>query len=254
MWGQRRHFPRSGASRATPSSSAWATIASPGRVTGVDRPSPSAGRRATIQSMMAIRGIVPMLLAALLAGCAHHPPGSPPDTGSIAGRVLGGGAPIESSRVTVTGIPGEVLVQPDGSFSIGKMPAGNYVVTAGATSFWTDEDTVRVENGRVTAVTFNLSLKPGILRTGTIAGTVLDVEGGNPLQYANISILNAVGWARTGPSGRYSIVVLVGTYAVRVKMVGFVPQTRDSVQVKEGQTTTVDFKLKFKSTITPQAP
>lgn len=165
------------------------------------------------------------------------------------------GVGIENARVTVLGIPYEVLSHPDGSFLFSKVPPGDYVVTARAATAYVDpKDTVRVERGQVTTlilkeVTVRMMDRMTVYRhklpagMGTIVGTVVDEEG-HEANYSNVFILNTSYGMNTGPAGRYSVVVPVGTYAVQVRRVGCNTLTRDSVQVSEGQTTTVDFKLK----------
>jgi carboxypeptidase family protein len=79
---------------------------------------------------------------------------------------------------------------------------------------------------------------------GSIEGTVRD-RSGTPL--ANVSV-GVEGLAPSGvsdASGRYRLSpsVPVGTHRVRAGLAGYASQVRDSVVVRKGVTTQVDFRL-----------
>jgi iron complex outermembrane receptor protein len=70
-------------------------------------------------------------------------------------------------------------------------------------------------------------------------------ENGGAVAYANVTVTDTQSGMLTDANGRLLIQgVPVGTHTVRVKLIGFVSMARESVQVSEGDSTTVDFKLK----------
>ena len=79
--------------------------------------------------------------------------------------------------------------------------------------------------------------------TGGIEGTVRD-HSGAPIANVHVGVL---GLALSGPSdasGRYRLArVPVGTHRLRATTVGYVPLERDSVVVRKGVATRVDFTL-----------
>lgn len=80
--------------------------------------------------------------------------------------------------------------------------------------------------------------------TGTIEGTVSD-RYGTPIPNVRVGVL---GLARSGVSdslGRYRLqpAVPVGTHRVSANLAGFVREVRESVIVREGATTVLDFTL-----------
>ena len=79
--------------------------------------------------------------------------------------------------------------------------------------------------------------------TGTIEGTVRDRYG---MPIANVGVSGPLG-ARGTPSdtsGRYRLThAHVGTHSLSAAVAGFVRQERDSVVVRKGATTVVDFTL-----------
>ena len=80
--------------------------------------------------------------------------------------------------------------------------------------------------------------------TGTIKGTVKDDEG-TPLAYANVVVLGTRWGAMTTNDGTYEIKnVPVGTYIVRVLMIGYEEKETEGVVVETSGTVTVNFNIK----------
>ena len=80
--------------------------------------------------------------------------------------------------------------------------------------------------------------------TGTIKGTVKDDEG-TPLAYANVVVLGTRWGAMTTNDGTYEIKnVPVGTYTVRVLMIGYEEKETEGVVVETSGTVTVNFNIK----------
>jgi outer membrane receptor for ferrienterochelin and colicins len=82
---------------------------------------------------------------------------------------------------------------------------------------------------------------------GAIQGVVLDAESGQPVPTAMVSARNpdgrTVGTTVTNREGRYRIAVAPDTYWVSVSGVGYGTTEMESIQVGEGQTVTVDFRI-----------
>ena len=84
---------------------------------------------------------------------------------------------------------------------------------------------------------------PAFADTGTIVAKVVD-ESGAPMPYAPVFILGAQTGGQTNAQGIATIIkVPVGTYTIRVKMVGYTPQEKMGVKVDANRTTSVDFKM-----------
>ncbi len=82
-----------------------------------------------------------------------------------------------------------------------------------------------------------------LAQTGTIAGVVLSSDGVRPVAGAAISVVGTTRGAMTGDDGRYTIVVEPGTYQLRVRRIGFAPDSATGVVVASGATTNQDFRL-----------
>ncbi len=81
-------------------------------------------------------------------------------------------------------------------------------------------------------------------QTGSIAGLVLD-ERGVPVAYANVLLKNTQRGGRADAQGSYRIPnVPVGTYTVATRILGYAADERTNVLVRNGERTTVDFKIK----------
>jgi outer membrane receptor for ferrienterochelin and colicin len=79
--------------------------------------------------------------------------------------------------------------------------------------------------------------------TGTIVAKVYD-QGGAPQQFANLTVLGAQTGGSTNAQGTVTIIKIpVGTYTVRVSMVGFAKQERTGVRIDANRTTVLEFKL-----------
>ena len=82
-----------------------------------------------------------------------------------------------------------------------------------------------------------------LAQSGTIAGSVTTADGGRPIAGAQVSVLGTSRGGVTGEDGRYTIVVDPGTYRLRVRRIGFSPDSATGVVVTSGVVTTQDFRL-----------
>lgn len=77
--------------------------------------------------------------------------------------------------------------------------------------------------------------------TGRLSGAVVDKETARPVPNVQVSIVGTAVVAVTDLDGRYRTApVPAGRYTVRMVRLGFRPLVFDSVQVREGQSTTLD--------------
>ncbi len=166
--------------------------------------------------------------------------------GAIAGKVTdeGTGTPIAGAAVTAYregpgAEPSSVRTDAQGSFVIGGLPPGNYLVRAAAAEYlpeWyqeaatvRDASLVAVAGGDTTgAIDFTLS------RGGSISGTVQSQLTGQPLGGARVEVWSTAGpWSRsafTAEDGTYSITGLAsGSYLVQAAAKGHVPLYYDGV-------------------------
>jgi TonB-dependent starch-binding outer membrane protein SusC len=88
-----------------------------------------------------------------------------------------------------------------------------------------------------------------LAQSGTIAGSVTTAEGGRPISGAQVSVLGTSRGGVTGEDGRYTIVVDPGTYRLRVRRIGFAPDSASGVVVTSGVVTTQDFRLNAQATV-----
>ena len=95
-----------------------------------------------------------------------------------------------------------------------------------------------------------LSIYPQSQGTGAIKGTVATPEGEVlPGVEVTLSSPNLIGGNQSvvsNAAGKFRFVaLLIGTYAVEARLVGFKPQKRDNIRLSVGKTLTVDFALEI---------
>ncbi|RMF61725.1 MAG: PEGA domain-containing protein, partial [Calditrichaeota bacterium] len=87
-----------------------------------------------------------------------------------------------------------------------------------------------------------LVLPANAKETGTIKGTVVATESGEPLPGANVSILGTMRGASTNVDGQFTLNIEPGTYRVQASFIGYTAVEKD-VKVTVGETVTVEFQL-----------
>jgi len=88
-----------------------------------------------------------------------------------------------------------------------------------------------------------------LAQSGTITGAVTTADGGRPVSGAQVSVIGTSRGGVTGEDGRYTIVVDAGTYRLRVRRIGFSPDSASGVVVTAGGITTQDFQMKAQATV-----
>ncbi len=83
-----------------------------------------------------------------------------------------------------------------------------------------------------------------VAQTGIISGTVVSAKDGKPLPYANVILVGTTMGAMSLADGKFEIKpVPIGTYTLKVMMMGYAPVEKPNVVVNAGSTATVQFKL-----------
>lgn len=83
--------------------------------------------------------------------------------------------------------------------------------------------------------------------TGTIQGTVTDINTEEPLGFAKVFAEGTEYGAVTDFNGNYRIELPVGTYTLRVGFVGYEPMKKYNIPVNSGNVETVNFELEQSS-------
>lgn len=80
-------------------------------------------------------------------------------------------------------------------------------------------------------------------QAGTVTGSVTTADGGRPISRVQVVVVGTGQGGITGEDGRYTIVLDPGTYSLRVRRLGFGPDSANTIVVASGGTTTRDFRL-----------
>ncbi|HET6202895.1 MAG TPA: carboxypeptidase regulatory-like domain-containing protein [Planctomycetota bacterium] len=205
-------------------------------------------------------------------------PALPKGRCTVRGRVLRGDAGVEGAQVSVTpsvraagalsdpyGDRMNARTKADGSFAIEHVPAGSATLHVQAPSSrepgessGSSQRSIEVPDGPELVLDVTLS-------GGAIAGRVVRASDRKPLSGVSVGIFPADlppgranpkghGWAHTDEEGRYRVIELEpGTYVVRAgggvgipasgEEGAFAGETRDGVEVREGDEVALDFAL-----------
>jgi hypothetical protein len=170
-------------------------------------------------------------------------PTPPPDPGNITGTVTDSstGNPIQGA--TVTADTGESdTTDASGNYTLSSVSAGDHTVTASASGYVTQQQQTTVPSGGTTTLNFALDPEPTGGGTGTIKGTVTDLNTGAKL--GGVLVETDTGQsATTNRGGKYTIQdVPEGNRTVTASRSGYVTQQQPAT-VTAGQTTTVNVAL-----------
>lgn len=160
-------------------------------------------------------------------------------TGTISGTVVdvNDGAGISGATVRYDG--GSTTTDKSGNFTFSNVPSGTYSVSASASGYFTETNSVTVSGGPATSTT--IQLPTGGILSGTVAssgaavgGATVSISGGKVASTKTVT---------TNSSGAYyTSWVPVGTYTVTVTATGYATQTL-SATVNTGATTTLNVSL-----------
>jgi hypothetical protein len=175
-----------------------------------------------------------------------------PLTGTVSGRVTSStGTAIGGATVSVSGTSLSATTDASGNYTIGGVAPGTYTVTASASGFLDQAQTVSVTAGAT--ATLNFSLSPLLIRpvpppvprlplTGTVSGRVTS-SAGAAIAGATLSVGGTSLTATTDASGNYRLDgVPAGTQTVTATAAGFLSRAQ-TVSVTAGATATLTFTL-----------
>ena len=152
-------------------------------------------------------------------------------TGTVTGKVTdSGGTAISGATVSYSG--GQASTDSGGNYSLAGVPAGSVQITASATGYTSQSETVTVTAGQTTtAPTIALSSVP----TGSITGLVTDTSA-TPL--AGATVAYSGGSTQTDSTGHYTLNnVPEGSVTLTASLSGY-QSASETVSVTANQTTT----------------
>lgn len=160
----------------------------------------------------------------------------PPTTGIITGRVINADnqAAIQGATVTVNGLSLSATTTANGSFTILGVPVGAHTLTVNASGF-SPKTTATISVTSSTSSSAGTIALTALPITGSVTGTVINVDTRAPIQDATISVAGVSG--QSIADGSFTIPgVQAGSHTVTVSATGFFTSTTTSVQVTAGGT------------------
>ncbi|WWB87080.1 carboxypeptidase regulatory-like domain-containing protein [Priestia aryabhattai] len=166
----------------------------------------------------------------------------------VTGQVLNSstGTPINGALITITDLNGIAVgsgaTDLNGNFTVLNLPPATLNISAVAGGFGSDSKSVILTPGEIEATTLSLTPTPG-----TVTGTVLNAQSGDPLAGATVQIFDftraLVATLQTNQSGVYQYQNLApGSYRLIATANNFGAVTQDT-QVTSEATTTLNFNL-----------
>ncbi len=148
------------------------------------------------------------------------------------------GQPVAGAQVSFADVGERWTTDENGSFQADLVP-GDYTLTIERFGYRSEKVNVHVPTDRV--VTFEAQLQPET--TGTIVGTVSDLEGA-PIANAQIAVLGHPVRTTTDDKGRFDISELpAGAYQVRASAEGYTESVSEAATVRAGATTQIHYRL-----------
>jgi len=167
-------------------------------------------------------------------------------TGSIAGTIIDliTFNPIEGAIVTIEETSQTAISGANGMYSIEEVEIGSYSITADANGYYPDTKVdQQIFEGETTTVNFLLEETP----TGAISGTINDINTGNPIEGAELTVEKEgiiYYFSTSGYDGTFTINnVETGIYNVTADAKGYYSETKPDQVVISDETTIVDFSL-----------
>jgi len=180
-----------------------------------------------------------------------------PNPATVSRRVVdaGTGAPIANALIQAFTTEGtflaSTLTDVDGQYTLTGLPEGTFTISASATDFATQIQTVTLTPGETEIVNFALTPNPA-----SLSGIITDAQTGSPMagalvQVFVVGITIPVQSTLTDGTGQYRISNLsVSTYTILFSSKGFIDQTV-SITLVSNETKILDIVLKLKfATIT----
>lgn len=171
---------------------------------------------------------------------------APTTAGTIAGTVTDASTGLPLAGASVGTDTGQTTTTAaDGTYSISNVPTGTRSVTASASGYQSETQSVSVLDGQSSTADFALNPIP----VGSVAGTVVDSSTSAAISGATVT-LDTGETATTDAAGNYSISnVPTGTRTVSASASGY-SSASQSVEVAQDTTTTANFALDQVTTAT----
>ncbi|GII91898.1 S8 family serine peptidase [Sinosporangium siamense] len=131
--------------------------------------------------------------------------------GGVTGTVTSGTTPVAGAGVTVTGpLTRTVHTTREGTFTLPRLPAGDYRLTVDKFGYGTAAATVTVAADQTPARDISLDALPSGVVSGTVTGS------GGPAAGATVAVPGTPVRSVTDASGRYRVTLPHGTYDLKV--------------------------------------
>ncbi|MDF5758953.1 S8 family serine peptidase [Spongiactinospora sp. TRM90649] len=131
--------------------------------------------------------------------------------GTLAGTITSGGEPLPRAEVKVTGpLTREAATGTDGTYSIVRLPVGQYEVTVSRFGYDSEVRTVTVNDGQTTTVDAALTRRPHSVISGTITA------GGGTEAGATVELAGTPARAVTDAAGHYQMTIPHGSHQLKV--------------------------------------
>jgi uncharacterized protein YkwD len=152
--------------------------------------------------------------------------------------------PLAGAIIRVFGTSIESTTDQNGQYAFSDLPYGEIHLIAMALDHKAVSMYPTVVSGA--ASRFNFNLPP--TTKGRIVGTVTDVDTGEPIRYATVSLgEGSLLAANTEADGTYTLVgVPAGNYTASVTHSTYMPSSVENIDVADGSQTATDFLLKHK--------
>ncbi len=166
-------------------------------------------------------------------------PKLPPAQGVVLGQVVtaAGSAPVDGARVSALGRPhARVASDPDGSFRLDGLPAGDVTLEIAAPQLETVRVVVGVVAGKATGLRVSLRLA-----TSSVKGRIRDTEGAGVAArlYVRGPVTTEVS---ADDAGEFAVRLPAGEYRVRIENEGYLAK-EVALVVQEGQPSKDDDKI-----------
>ncbi|GAA3107693.1 S8 family serine peptidase [Streptosporangium carneum] len=173
---------------------------------------------------------------------AHAAVQAAPDEplGDLRGTLTAGGLPLPKADVTVTGPLGRtVATGEDGTYSVPRLPPGDYQVTATRFGYQASSRTVTVADGQTVSADLTLTRLPHAVVSGTVTAA------GVPEPGATITVSGTSVKVVTDGAGRYRMELPHGSHRLEIKATSrCVAAATEQITMTADQTENIDLRLR----------
>lgn len=198
--------------------------------------------------LQSIKVLSLIVMIALIVACESSP--TAPTTGTIAGVALdkNSNAPVAGALISTVPATQSILTQADGTYVLGDVQPGAYVVHANKNDSLIGTATVNVVAGKTSSATIILSTPAA---TGTVAGLIKDAVTAEPYRNTEVRLSSRIDAAITDSNGLFKFLnVPVGQNVITV-MLGKHGTRQVTANVKEADTTFLIISVDTGGTVPP---